>query len=226
MTAMQTRGNVSGDSRHWFASTILTAAVLEPLYELNLAWIALLAMSPQRWPMGTTASRLPDPVGAGLMALSPEQRAEMARCPFSLFTARFSDGGYWLGVAGNRQVHEPAASDGDGSTDEGLTGFTQLALFFAWHLVRANPSSARIVLGMPDQTIAAFASLSLTTLRQLADRPDGLIASRWPNRTSYWLRLLACAGRGEQVAEVGTLGLQMLAADLASPAAANTQSPR
>jgi hypothetical protein len=225
MTAMQTGGHFAGDARQWFASTILTAAVLEPLYELNLAWIALLAMTPQRWPTGATGSRLPDPVAAGLMSLSPEQRAEMARCPFSLFTARFNDGGYWLGVAGNRQVHEPAPCDHN-RADEELTQFTQLALFFAWHLVRANPSSARIVLGMQDQTIAAFASLPLTTLRQLAERPDGLIASRWPNRTWYWLRLVACAGRGEHVAEVGSLGLQMLAADLASSAAANVQSPR
>ncbi len=217
MTGIQTPGHFTGDTRHWFTSSILTASVLEPLHELNRTWLALLAMVPHCWSTGAGASRLPDPVGAGLMSLLPEQRAEMARCPFSLFTARFNDSAYWLGVAGNRQVHEPSSDEGDEDAAGSAGEFAELALFFAWHLVRANPSSAKIVLGMPDQTIAAFALLSLNTLQQLGRHPGALITSRWPHRTWFWLRLLRSVGREDQAGEVRTLGLQMLAAELATP---------
>jgi hypothetical protein len=217
MTGMQTPGHFAGDTRHWFTSSILAASVLEPLHELNRTWLARLATVPPCWSMSAAVSRLPDPVGAGLMSLSPEQRAEMARCPFSLFTARFNDGAYWAGVAGNRQVHEPTSDERDESAVDGLEGFAGLALFFAWHLVRANPSSAKIVLGMPDQTIAAFASLPLSTLQQLGRRPGTLISSRWPHRAWFWLRLLESVGREDRAGEVRTLGLQMLAAELATP---------
>lgn len=216
MTGMQIPSQFAGDARHWFTSSILAASVLEPLHELNRSWLALLAMAPHRWTMGAAASRLPDPVGAGLMGLTPEQRAEMARCPFSLFTARFNDSAYWLAVSGNRQVHEPSTDERDDAAD-GVAEFAELALFFAWHLVRANPSSAKIVLGMPDQTIAAFASLSLSTLQQLGHRPGALISPRWPHRTLFWLRLLRSVGREDQAGDVRTLGLQMLAAELATP---------
>jgi hypothetical protein len=174
-------------------------------------------MAPHHWPVSAATSRLPEPVGAGLMSLSAEQRAEMACCPFSLFTLRFNDSAYWLGVAGNRQVHEPVSEERDTDGVDGLEGFAELALFFAWHLVRANRSSAKIVLGMPDQTISVFASLPLGTLQQLGHRPNELVTSRWPNRTWFWLRLLGSVGREDQAGEVRTLGLQMLAAELATP---------
>ena len=225
MTGIQTRSHFAGDARHWFASSILAASVLEPLHELNRSWLALLAMGPHCWSMRGADSRLPDPVGAGLMSLSPEQRAEIARCPFSLFTARFNDSAYWLGVAGNRQVHEPTSDDPDQHVVAGLAGFAELALFFAWHLVRANPPSAKIVLGMSDQTIAVFASLQLSSLQQLAHRPGALIASRWPHRTWFWLRLLGSIGREDQAGEVRTLGLQMLAAELATPVPPEPRAP-
>ena len=223
MTGMQTHSQFAGDARHWFASSILAASVLDPLHELNRCWLALMATAPQRWSISAAASRLPDPVAARLMSLSTEQRADLARCPFSLFTARFNESAYWLGMAGNRQVHEPTSSEHKDDVDDELRRFAQRALFFAWHLVRANPASAKIVLGMPDQTIVAFASLPLITLQQLGDRPGALMASRWPNRSWFWLRLLASAGQDEQLAEVGTLGLQMLAADLASSVPTGTQ---
>jgi hypothetical protein len=217
MTGTQTRSHFAGDARHWLASSILATGVLEPLHELNRTWLALLTMVPNRWSTSAAISRLADPVGVGLMSLSPEQRAEMARCPFSLFTARFNDSAYWLGVAGNRQVHEPTFEERDEDAADGLGEFAELALFFAWHLARANPSSAKIVLGMPDQTVAAFTSLALSTLQQVGHHPSGLINSRWPHHTRFWLRLLGSVGREDQAGEVRTLGLQMLAAELAIP---------
>ena len=98
--------STANESRHWLASAVLSAAVLEPLHELNRRWLALLIRTPRLWPVRSGGARLPDPVGATLIALTAERCAEIARCPFSLFTASFNDGAYWRDVAGNTAVHE------------------------------------------------------------------------------------------------------------------------
>ncbi|HKE45010.1 MAG TPA: hypothetical protein VKB41_10790 [Steroidobacteraceae bacterium] len=212
MSSTHTRNHFNSDPRHWQAGPILSAGVLEPLHELNRAWLALLATMPRHW-TAQAGSRLPDPVCAGLLTLSGEQRADVARCPFSLFSARFNDGLYWLGVTASGEVHDFEFTD---EFAREIGEFGQLALFFAWHLVRANPASARIVLGMSDQTISVFASLSLATVQRLGHCP-GLFSARWPDRNWFWLRLLASATQSE-TAEVRTLGLQMLAAELTASA--------
>jgi hypothetical protein len=146
------------------------------------------------------------------MTLSAEQRAEVARCPFSLFTAHFSDGAYWARWAGNREIHERSQSEeGRGA----LADFELIALFFAWHLARTSASSAKIVLGMSDQTIGVFARLPLTNLQHTRDAMLGIVSPRWPDRPVYWLRLLAGIGHKEELDAVRTLGLQMLAAERA-----------
>ncbi|HEY7379519.1 MAG TPA: hypothetical protein VH542_12605 [Steroidobacteraceae bacterium] len=212
MTGMLTRTEFTSDARYWRSSSILGADVLEPLHELNRAWLALLAVTPRPWIAHGVAGRLPDPVHCGLLALSAEQRAEVARCPFSLFTAHFSDGAYWTGWAGNREIHERLEREACGGA---LADFTRLALFFAWHLARTSTSSARIVLGMSDQTIGAFARLPLTNLQHSGDAMMTVMTARWPERPLYWLRLLASVGHQDQLDAVRTLGLQMLAAERA-----------
>ena len=203
---------VANETRQWLASAVLSAAVLEPLHELNRRWLALLTRTPRLWAARATGSRLPDPVGASLLALTPEQCVEIARCPFSLFTASFNDGLYWRAVAGNTAVREPPAIDADQPGRDELMSFAQLALFYAWHVARVNPAAARIVLGMTDQTLAAFESLSLTTLQNLAMASPELFMPRWPERPTFWRRLLDAEKAPS--AEVRLLGLQMLAAEL------------
>jgi len=221
MTAGQT---FARDAHYWIAGSILAAGVLEPLHELNRTWLGLLAAAPRRWSMNSTGVRLPDPASAGLLAIPVERRAEIACCPFSLFAARFSDGAYWVGAAGNAQAGEHAVSDAGAQADKALCEFAQVALFFTWHLVRANPASARIVLGMSDQTISVFSALSLTGLQRIAQRRAELVSARWPERTWFWLRLCASVGRKELQDEVRTLGLQMLAAELAAANGTNSAS--
>ncbi len=216
VTAEQTGTQFTGDARNWIAGPILAASVLEQLHELNRVWLGLLATAPRRWGTSPTGLRLPDPACAGLASMPVEGRAEIARCPFSLFTARFSDGAYWSGATGNAQAHEHAVSDGRAPSDEALSDFAQIALFFTWHLVRANPSSAKIVLGISDQTMTAFSMLSLVDMQRIAHCHLGLVSARWPERTWFWLRLCASAGRKELHDEIRTLGLQMLAAELAA----------
>ncbi|HSC08418.1 MAG TPA: hypothetical protein VLD59_16460 [Steroidobacteraceae bacterium] len=203
-------------SRQWLANAVLSAAVLEPLHELNRRWLTLLMNMPRLWPVRSGSGRLPEPVGATLIALTPERCVEIARCPFSLFTASFNDGAYWRGIAGNTAVHEPRPADQEGAPEKALVSFAELALFYAWHLARVNPAAARIVLGMTDQTLSAFEMLTLTTLQNLAASGQHLLAPRWPDRAGFWLQLLEPAASASPPLDVRLVGLQMMAAELTS----------
>lgn len=207
---------VANESRHWLANAVLSAAVLEPLHELNRRWLTLLMQTPRLWPVRSGGTRLPDAVGATLIALTPERCVEIARCPFSLFTASFNDGAYWRGIAGNTAVHEPGPGAQEGAPEEALVSFAELALFYAWHLARVNPAAARIVLGMTDQTLSAFEMLTLTTLQNLAASGQHLLAPRWPDRAGFWLQLLEPASSASPPLDVRLVGLQMMAAELTS----------
>lgn len=206
---------VTTGSRRWLASEVLNSAVLEPLYELNRNWLALLALVPRYWAAHAPRSRIPDPVPASLVTLTAERRAQVARCPFSLFNARFNDVAYWLAIAGNTTVHEPYPPDSDPASRDALSSFAEQALFFAWHLARANPPAARVVLGMADQTLAAFEALTLAHLQHLALSSPDLVTPRWPERSAFWLRLLESLPE-PAAADGRLLGLQMLAAELAT----------
>ncbi len=205
---------LANESRQWLASAALSAAVLEPLHELNRRWLALLVRMPRLWPAKTASARLPDLVGASLVALTPERCMDIARCPFSLFTASFNDGAYWRDLAGNIAVHERPAAEQVTPARDALTGFAELALFYAWHLARVNPAAARIVLGMTDQTLAAFEVLTLTALQDLALSGKGLFAPRWPDRPGFWLQLLESSPNTALPTDARLLGLQMMAAEL------------
>lgn len=215
MTGMKPGTVTTTGSRQWLTSAVLSSTVLEPLYELNRSWLALLAYAPRHWGAKVVRSRLPDPVPASLATLTPERRSEVARCPFSLFTARFNDGAYWLGIAGNKQVHEPHPPESDEASREALVAFAELALFYAWYLARANPAAARVVLGMTDQTLAAFVTLTLTDLQRVAVSIPELLAPRWPERSAFWLRLFQSLPESAALPDARLLGIQMLAAELA-----------
>ena len=206
--------SAANESRQWLAGAVLSAAVLEPLHELNRRWLALLMRMPRLWPARSGGSRLPDPIGASLLALTPERCVEIARCPFSLFTASFNDGVYWHGFADNTAVHEPRPAERDGCAEDALTSFAELALFYAWHLARVNSAAARIVLGMTDQTLNAFEMLTLTTLQNLAVSGQPLLAPRWPDRPGFWLQLLESTSNPPLPLDVRLVGLQMMAAEL------------
>jgi len=226
MTGTKTGTPLTTGSHRWLASAVLNSTVLEPLYELNRSWLTLLAFAPRYWVVKVSHNRRPNPVPASLVILTPDQRAEIARCPFSLFTARFNDGAYWLGIAGNTAVHEPHPPEGDQALRASRVSFAELALFYAWHLARTNPPAARVVLGMADQTLAAFETLTLTDLQRLAFTNPELFAPRWPERSAFWLRLLESLPESPALVDIRLTGLQMLAAEMTSDQAPDLNTRR
>jgi hypothetical protein len=206
----------AGAVRQWRRHAVLSEAVLEPLYELNRAYLLALARMPRQWHAAPTGSRLPDPVCIALMSLGPDERDAVARCPFSLFSARFQDDGLWAQLAYPEGVEEPSAVIDIDPAYANVVAIAQLAFFFAWHLAQANAAAARVVFGMSERTLAIFQELTLTRLQQIAiERPD-LLAPRWPERATFWRALLETTrvSAGEGASDARLLGLQMLAADI------------
>lgn len=205
----------TGVARQWRRNAILSEAVLEPLYELNRAYLHALARMPRQWRAAAAGPRLPDPVYITLMSLAPDERNAVARCPFSLFSARFHDEGLWSQLAHPDGVEERAGAIDIDPVSASVVAIAQLALFFAWHLAQSNAAAARVVFGMTEQTLAIFRNLTLTRLQQIAiERPD-LLAPRWPERTAFWRGLLDAIrpSTADGAGDARLLGLQMLAAD-------------
>lgn len=205
----------TGVARQWRRQAVLSEAVLEPLYELNRAYLLALARMPRQWHAASAGSRLPDLVCITLMSLAPDERNAAARCPFSLFSARFDDDGLWSQLAHPDGVEERAGAIDIDPVHASVVAIAQLALFYAWHLAQSNAAAARIVLGMTEHTLAIFEGLTLTRLQQVAiERPD-LLAPRWPERTAFWRGLLQSnrPSTADGASEARLLGLQMLAAD-------------
>jgi len=199
--------------RPWRPYTILSNAVLVPLYELNREYLQALARTPRQWHVATQ-ERLPDPVCLALMALDTQRRATVARCPFSLFSARFHDDELWL-----RLANPAAVSENDAHCDNAhahLAHFAQAALFFAWHLAQSNPAAARVVFGMSPLTLGLLGNLPLTRLQQIAREHPEVIVPRWPERTLFWRTLLDTSPRApeQSASQAHLVGLQMLAAEL------------
>lgn len=204
-----------GAPRQWRRQAILSEAVLEPLYELNRAYLLALARMPRQWHAASAGSRLPDPVCITLMSLAPDERSAVARCPFSLFSAHFHDDGLWSQLAHPDGVEERSGAIDIDPVYANVVAIAQLALFFAWHLAQSNAAAARVVFGMTERTLAIFQSLTLTRLQQIAiERPD-LLAPRWPERAKFWRGLLETIrpSTAEGATDARLLGLQMLAAD-------------
>jgi hypothetical protein len=205
--------------RRWQNSSILSSAVLEQLYEINRIYLDLLALGTRTWIGSQQHLILPDPVTASLMELDAVHRDAAARCPFTLFNAQFQDGPFWAALASSGVVRESVEFfAGPENTRSGSVSFAEMALFYAWHLVRSHPHAARLLLGMKSQTLTAFRQLSLARLKCLSlERPD-LIAPRWPERTRFWKVMFGAAQQGSEqhIAELRLVGVQMIAAELAA----------
>ena len=203
---------------HWRSHAILSDAVLELLHRLNVEYLQFLARAPRQWTAGAAGSRLPDPLCTALMALSAERRAEIARCPFALFAARFNDHAFWSEAVKGTSIADGAGGAPPYVQPARAETFAQAALLFAWHLVHLNAIAAPLVLGMSPRTIQVFASLSLPRVLDLAWAYPHIVTLRWPERGDFWQEMLAqpAPDAARRTNKAHLLALQLLAAEVAS----------
>jgi len=152
-------------------------------------------------------------------ALGEAARVRLAQCPFLLADAGFSRPRLWSGLAG-AGVHEaPPPVHANGQRCLLPTPLLRRVLLFAWHLARANPTGARIALGMCEACLRMVAASRFADLEALAERRPAWIRVRWDDRPEIWRAWLTAAAQ-ESAAEFERLqlwGLQMLAADMRRP---------
>jgi hypothetical protein len=194
----------------WAGESLLRAETLESLRDLNHRFLDLAGAPPAGWSASDNGALPPDLAGR-LAQLSTEQRAAAASCPYALFDLRFQDGVYWrlrLQNPDRWRVADGPAADAD-------TGnFVHLALFYAWHVAATATLAPQLLLGMNNETVAAFRHISLSSLPGLVATEAVNLTARWSHCGAYWSALTRAASRadGAELRRVQLYGLQLAAA--------------
>jgi hypothetical protein len=144
----------------------------------------------------------------------------LAGKPYLLFEAPLPLGARWPEPAadsGLRSVQEARAR----ALDAGAVGwagadgraFQRLLALYGWHLARAAPLGAALVLGVAPALCEQLRELSLQGADGLADAPGAGPCLRWATNVPAWRELLESASGGEPEAlRLATLrGLQRIA---------------
>lgn len=199
----------------WARQGSFSSEALAPLHDLNWRFLDLLASPPGGWrgrcdPDGTErASRWVAPMSAA-------ERAAAAQCPYALFDLRFEDESYWrvrLGTAGQWRIADQPAGE---EPAKDMAGFVRLALFYAWHVSSTSRNTARLLLGMSENTAGAFRSAALASLTALAAGETANLGARFWNCGAYWNALIGAAARNDErgLRRIQLFGLQLAAASL------------
>ncbi len=144
-------------------------------------------------------------------------RDAIAGCSYSLFTLRFPEGaaGEWSALP---QVQDPAAHRYSALTGDAGTwpAFITTAWFFAWHLSRNSPLSARFMLWLHPGHAALLADFAPWQLRHLAALQPSPLPPRWQSNPCFWPDLIRFARNHQslRLTAAQLLGVQLLAADI------------
>jgi len=210
---MWLHGDLEGGSAAAATGTWLRSETLETLLELNELSLALVAE--QAAARDGPASPLLREVGQLWSILDAEARRRAAGCPYLLLDAGFADAARWRWCA-SPQIGEAAQAAYAGFfTVPSATEVARLVFIYAWHLACAQPSAARLLLGMAPATAALIGQLTLRQVQALADSRREWLRPRWPARVEVWREVLlaAAAGEGQALESARLRGLTLLAGE-------------
>jgi hypothetical protein len=181
------------------------SALLAPVTAINRALLELLCEPAP--PRRTGLTQL-------CCGLEPDARTRLARCPYVLLDAGFGAPERWP-PSGRPPGAVREAGDGDGyfRSRQGIA-LVRRTLVLAWHLARANPFGARILLGMAAACAPCIAASRLEDLEELAELCPAWVAPRWEAQPHIWRQLVHAARSGQvsQLRQAQLRGLQLLAA--------------
>lgn len=145
--------------------------------------------------------------------LDAAAQRRLAKCPYLLVEAGFAEPAHWQGMA-RPAVHEadpPRPQRAALETDQAWVALRRRTLLLGWHLARAQPLAARVLLGMSPACAERIAARRLDELEALAEGM-GRMAPRWEGQPQVWRQLLrASRAAGEQLRWTQLRGLQLLA---------------
>lgn len=192
-------------SHHVVPAALLDDGTLQSIYEMNEAFLALVAhryqQSPEDPPFGLRAS-----LAIQLGQLDGVAIRAVATCPYTLFDMAFDDISPW---------RQTATASLTPLLSESERGFARMVAFFAWHLTRRDLMTAALALGMTPATHRAWRGLPLSAVDSSADRAAPRLMARWGYHQTFWHGLLAPSlhAPASSVPDTHLLGLQLLAAD-------------
>jgi hypothetical protein len=166
------------------------AGMLDALGQINEqlldAMVASAALNDSRCP-------LLGPLRAVILALTPAERARVARC------------GVLLGDVGLADIEielpETAAIEPSSSAmryshwlpaDQAIT-LTHSILLVGWHVMQMSPALACVALGMSARSAQVYSRFSVRDLARLAQHPACWVQPRWHNRPQFWTGLMQLA---------------------------------
>jgi hypothetical protein len=206
------KGQIPGAMfQQWLANEWLTDGSLESVQEINSQCLELLANGAEAKPLGSGGAEQRLPVWSEVPTRAREQ---LAFSPYLLVDAGFADEARWRTLH-ELSVHDlPRAQLQPAFSGPGADVFIRRVLVFGWHMSKANPQLARILLGMTSGCAARLAALRLRELDWLADSRPGWVRLRWESQPAVWRHLIASALHNDpgRLTHASLRGLQMLAA--------------
>jgi hypothetical protein len=198
------------------ASIVWDPGLLAPIIELNERLLERLHASALAAATTHEAPALVQCLLHDWRALHRPAQRRLAQCPYLLLDAGFEDAARWQGCP--LAVHE--ADGGVEAVDEAWLVLVRRALLLGWHLARAQPLAARVLLGMSALSAECMAARRLTDLDDLAVQEAARMAPRWQHQPQIWRQLLrASHGSAQELLWAQLRGLQLLAAARTTAAA-------
>src|SRR5690606_37097822 len=159
---------------------------------------------------------------AALWTSLPERaRQRLADSPWLLVDAGFDDLPRWRSLEQRMVQDLPATYAEPAFVGNGVGDFISQVLMLGWHLARADPQLARLVLGMSAACAERVGQLRLHDLYWLALHRPGWVRPRWERQPRVWRQLLLAASSpgSSPLTRVGLRGLQLMAAGVVAPGA-------
>jgi hypothetical protein len=198
-------GNTVRPTRH--EGSWLVDGTLDTVLEINQQCLEFVL---EMGPSAPTLAGMPERFWA---AFSPESRASLAASPYLLADARFDDEQRWDDPT---RMFDPALSSSLADplfVGAGAHDFIRRVLMFGWHMARAHPHHARIVLGMNAVTADHVGRFRLKDLDRLAIHCPGCVRLRWERQPRMWQHVLrrSVLPGCEALSRPGLRGLQLMA---------------
>jgi hypothetical protein len=136
---------------------------------------------------------LAHPLRARVAGLTADDRRQIAQCGVLLVDAGFSDCQLWSEAINDTGLGAPARPSCGWLSIEHAISLAHSTLLVAWHVVRASPAIASVLLGMSSESAAAYTRFGVRDLAYIAQRHSNWMRPRWQHRPEIWGALLDLA---------------------------------
>lgn len=167
--------------------------VQQQLQQLNLEFLRLLqAAQRHRSEHAAKHLQLEPELGMALRHCDHTQLLRIADCGFAVFSAAFAEPTSWQRLHQLCQRVAPAeryiamAPRTETLLQRFCINLCQSVLFFSWHLSRQEPHWARMLLGMPDDTMQIITSLDIWHCQFIGYQYCTVLQPRWPGSITFW----------------------------------------